>query len=183
MDKIVNYYRKIVRGICLVFEIIAAISLVGMFVVVFYNVIMRYFFANSPGWAEELARQFMVVFAFSGMALGVRDKLHISLTIVAERALKKFMLPLEIIGKILIIILGILMSIFMEPYFTMLRYNRLPGSGIPAGYTYVFPTAVAVLISLLALYQLYDHFRHGTDEQQKKLAEASAAASKEKEGE
>jgi TRAP-type C4-dicarboxylate transport system permease small subunit len=59
------------------------------------------------------------------------------------------------------------MSSFMGPYFTILRYNRLPGSGIPAGYTYVFPTAVAVLISLIALYQLYDHFKYGTDDEQK----------------
>jgi TRAP-type C4-dicarboxylate transport system permease small subunit len=170
MDRIIAIYRKCVHGICFVLEIIAAISLVGMFAVVFYNVIMRYFFHNSPGWAEEIARQLMVVFAFIGMALGVRDKIHIALTIVAERALKKILLPLEIFVKLLIFILGILMSSFMRPYFTILRYNRLPGSGIPAGYTYVFPTIVGALISLIALYQIYDHFKSGTDEDQKNQA-------------
>ena len=167
MDRIVAMYKKIIRGICFFFEVIAAISLVGMFVTVFYNVIMRYFFHNSPGWAEEIARQFMVLFAFIGVALGVRDKLHIALTIFAERALKKILLPVEIFGKVLIFILGIMMSIFMGPYFTMLRYNRLPGSGIPVGYTYVIPTIIGILVSLVSLYQIYDHLKHGTDEQQK----------------
>ena len=170
MDKVVAYYRKFVRGICLFFEIIAAISLVGMFLVVLYNVTMRYFFHNSPGWAEEIARQFMVLFAFIGVALGVRDKLHIALTIVAERLLKRILLPLEIFVKFLLFILGIMMSSFMGPYFTMLKHNRLPGSGIPVGYTYVVPTIVGVLVSLIALYQIYDHFKYGTDEQQKDLA-------------
>jgi len=169
MDRIISAYRRIVRGICFFFEVIAAISLVGMFVTVFYNVIMRYFFHNSPGWAEEIARQFMVLFAFIGVALGVRDKLHIALTIFAERALKKILLPLEIFDKFLIFILGIMMSIFMGPYFTMLKSNRLPGSGIPVGYTYVVPTMIGVLVSLISLYQIYDHLKHGTDEQQKEL--------------
>ena len=176
MDRIISAYRKIVRGICFFFEVIAAISLVGMFVTVFYNVIMRYFFHNSPGWAEEIARQFMVLFAFIGVALGVRDKLHIALTIFAERALKKILLPLEIFDKLLIFLLGIMMSIFMGPYFTMLKSNRLPGSGIPVGYTYVVPTIIGVLVSLISLYQIYDHLKLGTDEQQKELEKKEEAA-------
>jgi len=173
MNRIIAYYKRIILGICFVLEVIAAISLIGMFLVVFYNVIMRYFFHNSPGWAEELARQFMVLFAFIGVALGVRDKLHIALTIFAERALRKLLLPVEILVKFLILILGILMSSFMGPYFTILKHNRLPGTGIPVGYTYVIPTLVGVLISLIAIYQIYDHIKYGTDEQQKILKETA----------
>ena len=166
-----NLYKKIVKGICKFFEIIAALSLVAMLVVVLINVIMRYFFNNAPGWGEELARQFMIIFCFIGFALGLRDKLHIALTVVVEHLLKKFILPIEIFNKFLTFCLGIMMSAFMGPYFEKLKYNRLPGSGIPVGYIYLFPTIVGVLISLLALYQLYDYFKYGTDEQQKSLAE------------
>jgi TRAP-type C4-dicarboxylate transport system permease small subunit len=183
MDRVVAVYKRFILAVCSVLEVIAAISLVGMFVVVFYNVIMRYFFHNSPRWAEEIARQFMVIFAFIGLALGVRDKIHIALTIVAERPLKKILLPLEIFDKFLILILGIMMSSFMGPYFTILKYNRLPGSGIPAGYTYIFPTIAGVLVSLIALYQIYDHFKYGTDEQQKKSFAGAAASAEVKEGE
>ena len=170
MDRIVGYYKKIVKALCLFFEIIAALSLVGMLVTVLIHVTMRYFFHNAPGWGEELARQFMIVFAFIGIALGVRDKLHIALTIVAERPLKKILLPIEIFIKFLIFILGIMMSSFMGPYFTKLKDNRLPGTGIPVGFQYIIPTAMGILVSLVALYQIYDHFKYGTDEEQKKLA-------------
>ena len=170
IDKIAAVYKKCVRFICLIFEIIAALSLVGMLVVVLIHVTMRYFFHNAPGWGEELARQFMILFAFIGVALGVRDKLHIALTIVAEGPLKKILLPIEILVKFLILILGIMMSSFMGPYFTKLKDNRLPGTGIPVGFQYLIPTAMGILVSLIALYQIYDHFRYGTDEQQKNAA-------------
>ena len=170
MDKVAAVYKKCVRGICFFFEIIAALSLVGMLVTVLIHVTMRYFFHNAPGWGEELARQFMVLFAFIGIVLGVRDKLHIALTLVAEGPLKKILLPIEILVKLLILILGIMMSSFMGPYFTKLKDNRLPGTGIPVGFQYLIPTMMGVLISLVALYQIYDHFKYGTDEEQKKLA-------------
>ena len=176
MDRIIEVYRKIVRIFCKFLEILAALSLVAMLLIVLYNIIMRYFFANSPRWAEEIARQCVVVFCFIGIALGVRDKIHISLTVVVEKLLRRFILPIEIFNKFLSFCLGIMMSAFMGPYFSMLRYNRLPGSGIPVGYIYLFPTVVGVLISLISVYQIYDHFRHGTDEEQKNLA-------KQKEGE
>jgi TRAP-type C4-dicarboxylate transport system permease small subunit len=169
LDKLVAIYKKCVLAICSVFEIIAAISLVGMLVTVLIHITMRYFFHNAPGWGEELARQLMVVFAFIGVALGVRDKLHIALTIVAEGLLKKILLPIEIFVKFCIFVLGIMMSSFMGPYFTKLKDNRLPGTGIPVGFQYLIPTVIGILVSLIALYQIYDHIKYGTDEEQKKL--------------
>jgi TRAP-type C4-dicarboxylate transport system permease small subunit len=157
--------------LCAGFEFIAALSLGAMLVVVTIQVVLRYFFNNAPGWSEELARQFMILFCFIAMALGVRDKIHIALTIIADRLLKGIQLPLEILGKMLILMMGIMMSINMGPYFTKLKHNRLPGTGIPVGWEYVFPTAVGILIALIAVYQLYDHFKYGTDEAQREQGE------------
>jgi len=168
-----SIYKKIVRLLCTIFEVIAAVSLAAMLVVVTWQVIMRYFFNDAPGWTEEIARQLMILFCFIAMVLGVRDKIHIALTMIAERLLKRFLLPLEVLAKVLIFILGIMMSCFMGPYFTKLRYNRLPATGIPVGWEYLIPTAMGVLMSLVALYQIYDHFKYGTDEAQKKAGDFS----------
>jgi TRAP-type C4-dicarboxylate transport system permease small subunit len=164
-----RWYKKIVNGICLFFEGIAVVSLFAMLVVVTIQIVSRYIFSNSPRWTEELARQFMIVFSFIAMALGVRDKLHISVTIVAERLLKKILLPVEVLDKVLIVALGIMMSVFMGPYFTKLKGNILPGSGIPVGYQYLIPTCVGVVMSLVAIYQIYDHLKYGTDERQREI--------------
>ena len=157
-----------------------------MIVVVMIQVVGRYFFKSTPGWTEEVARQLMILFSFIGMAIGVRNKGHIALTVFVDNVLgkkPKLVLFIEICGKALIVAMGIMMSINMRPFFTILRYNRLPGTGMPVGYIYVFPTAVGVLISLIALYQIYDHFKYGTDEEQKQtenaLLEAAEKAVKE----
>jgi TRAP-type C4-dicarboxylate transport system permease small subunit len=171
---VLDLYKKLVNGICAVFEIIAAISLGAMVVVVSIQVVMRYVFANTPGWSEEVARQLMILFCFIAMALGVRDKIHIALTIIVDRLLTRIKLPLEIIGKVLILLMGVMRSINMGPYFTKLRYNTLPGTGMPVGWQYLIPTAVGVLIALIAVYQIYDHFRGGTDEEQKNRGGAAS---------
>jgi TRAP-type C4-dicarboxylate transport system permease small subunit len=177
-----NFYKKIVNIICSAFESIAILSLAAMLVVVMIQIIGRYFFRVTPGWTEEVARQFMILFSFIGIAIGVRDKGHISLTVFVDTVMSlKPKLVVEIFGKVLIVILGIMMSINMGPFFTMLRYNRLPGTGMPVGWRFVFPTAVGVLIALIAIYQIYEHFKYGTDEEQKQmqLAEAAEKAAKE----
>ena len=159
-------YKKIVNGICSVFEIIAVFCLGAMVVAVMIQVTGRYVFSKSPGWSEEIARVFMIIFSFIGIAVGVRDKVHIAMSVVVDLFLKKIRLPIEIFGKVLIMVLGIMISANMGRLFRMLQYNRLPGTGIPILWVYSFPTAVGVLMTLLAIYQVYDHIKHGTDEEQ-----------------
>jgi TRAP-type C4-dicarboxylate transport system permease small subunit len=108
----------------------------------------------------------MTIFCFIGIAIGVRDKKHIALTIIADTLFKKIKLPIEILGKFLIFILGLMISVNMGLLFSRLRYNILPGTGIPIVWIYSFPTAIGVLVALIALYQIYDHFKYGTDEKQ-----------------
>lgn len=164
-----KFYKKIINGICGVFEYMAVFCIAAMLVVVMIQVIGRYVFHNTPGWSEEMARQFMILFSFIGIAIGVRDKIHISLTVFVDSMGRIPRLAIETMGKLLVLLLGIMMSINMGPYFTILKYNKLPGTGMPVGWIYAFPTAVGILIALLALYQIYDHIKFGTDEEQKKL--------------
>jgi len=178
-----KYYKKIVNGICHVFESIAVFCIAAMLVVVMIQVVGRYFFKSTPGWTEEVARQLMILFSFIGMAMGVRNKGHIALSVFVDNVLgskRKLVLSIETCGKILLVVMGIMMSINMRPFITILRYNRLPATRMPVGYVYVFPTLVGILIALIALYQVYDHFKYGTDEEQKqKLLEAAEKAVKE----
>ena len=145
-----------------------------MVVVVMVQVTGRYVFSKTPGWSEELARVFMIIFSFIGIAIGVRDKIHIAMSVVVDIILKKIRLPIEIFDKVLIMVLGTMMSLNMGRLFSMLQYNRLPGTGIPILWIYVFPTVVGILMALLAIYQIYDHIKTGTDEDQAKLKAAGA---------
>jgi len=161
-------YRKIVNGICGFFEYIAIICLAAMVVVILIQVTGRYLFRNTPGWSEELARQFMITFCFIGIAIGVRDKIHIAMSVVVDILLKRIRLAIEVMGKVLTLVLGLMMSVNMGLVFSNIKDNRLPGTGIPQVWIYVIPTIIGVLVAFLIVYQIYDHFKYGTDEQQAK---------------
>ena len=178
-----NIYKKIVNFFCSILEYIAIVCLIAMVVAVMVQVTGRYLFRVTPGWSEEMARQFMIIFSFIGMLIGVRDKIHIAMTVVVDFILIRIKLAIEIFGKLLVMVLGIMMSINMGLLFRMLRYNRLPGTGIPIIWIYIFPTAVGILIALVTIYQIYEHFKYGTDEQQAEAAEALAASAAGIEGE
>jgi TRAP-type C4-dicarboxylate transport system permease small subunit len=164
----VNGYKKIINAICLVFEIFAAVSLGAMVLIVAGTVVSRYFFSVTPGWSEEMARVLMIQFCFIAMAMGVRDKIHIALTAIADRMPKKILLPLEILGKILTCVLGVMICGFMWPYILKLSFNTLPGTGMPVGLSYLIPTLAGGLVSLISVYQIYDNFKYGTDAAQRK---------------
>ena len=164
-----DLYKKIVNGICAVLEYIAVLCLGAMVVAVMVQVTGRYVFSKTPGWSEEMARVFMITFSFIGIAIGVRDKIHIAMSVVVDNALKRIRLPIEIFGKILILTLGSMMSINMGLLFQKLQHNRLPGTGMPTVFIYIIPTIVGITLALLAIYQIYDHYKYGTDEDQAKL--------------
>ena len=160
-------YKKIVNHIIDVFELIAVVCLACMVFAVLIQVVGRYGFSYTPSWSEEMARQFMIIFSFIGIVIGVRDKIHIAVTIVVDNLDRTARLYIEIFGKFLIIILGVMISINMGLLFSNLKYNRLPGTGIPILFIYMFPTIVGILTALVAVYQVSDHFKSGTDEEQR----------------
>lgn len=62
--------------------LIAEIALIAMVVIVTMTVVLRYVFSTGIGWAEEVPRLLVTLFAFIAMAMGVRDHMHIGVNIV-----------------------------------------------------------------------------------------------------
>lgn len=75
-------FRKIETAVSMFVEHVGMVLLVAMVLVVCFTVVTRYFFSYTPSWSEETALLCMVWFGFLSMALGVRDDLHLSITIL-----------------------------------------------------------------------------------------------------
>lgn len=58
--------------------------LLGMLSCVFANVVSRYLFAVSFGWAEEAARFLMIWTVFLGVGLALRHGLHVAVTLLPD---------------------------------------------------------------------------------------------------
>ena len=71
--------NKTVHKIMLFF---AEVALGSMIVIVFITVLLRYCFNTGITWAEEVPGLLVTLFAFCACAIGVRDHLHISVSVV-----------------------------------------------------------------------------------------------------
>lgn len=74
-------------------------------ILLFVNVIMRYFFKSSTTWAEEVIRYMMIWITFIGGSLCTRDYLHVGITLLAENSTPK-------VAKILTALAEIVSGIF-----------------------------------------------------------------------
>lgn len=80
--------RAVNRWVHTAMLILAEISLGVMVILVIVTVILRYFFSTGIAWAEEVIPLLVGYFAFFACAMGVRDKMHISMDVFYNLAPK-----------------------------------------------------------------------------------------------
>lgn len=79
---------------------------------IFYQVVMRYVFNNSPGWSEEIARFLYVWESWLGVSLTQKYNKHIKLEVLISKLSGKPLYWCNIIADILTIALCMLLVIF-----------------------------------------------------------------------
>lgn len=77
--------RKINRGLHKCLLAVAQVALIVLVVIVTYTVIARFFFNTGNSWAEELPRILVALFAFLACSMGVRDHLHVGVSVIYNR--------------------------------------------------------------------------------------------------
>ena len=140
-------FRKIERSVSMFLEHAGMVLLVLMVLVVCFTVVTRYFFSYTPAWGEESALLCMVWFGFMSMALGVRDDLHLSITIMDKffpRFLKK---PVALFKYVCTSGFGLFMATEGWKMARVGMLNKFPGLGISSGWLYsAVPIAGAAII-------------------------------------
>ena len=90
---------------------VADVALIAMVIIVTMTVVLRYVFNTGIGWAEEVPRLLVTLFAFLAMAMGVRDHSHMCVSIIYNLfpkggKMRKFM---EALGDVVVLICGLFM--------------------------------------------------------------------------
>ena len=84
----VKVLRTVNRWAHTFFLLIGEISLAVMVVIVAMTVVLRYVFNTGIPWAEEVPRLLVTLFTFLACAMGVRDKTHMSVSVIYNRLRK-----------------------------------------------------------------------------------------------
>ena len=92
--RVLNGVFKVYKAVNLFFEWTAYALLVLMTIITMYRVIMRFFFNFTPSWTEEMSCILMIWLAMIGFALGVREWMHLSITLFYDlfpRGVQRFL--------------------------------------------------------------------------------------------
>lgn len=110
----VSFLRTLNKWAHRVMMIIAEVALIAMVIIVAATVVMRYVFNTGLGWAEEVPRLLVTLFAFIAMAMGVRDHSHIGVNIVYNLFPKNggIRRAFDFFGDFIVLLCGLFMLYF-----------------------------------------------------------------------
>jgi TRAP-type C4-dicarboxylate transport system permease small subunit len=127
---------------------IAKMMMVAMVLIIFTNVVLRYVFNSGLMWSEEVALLLAVWFIFIAMSLGVKQGLHINITLIPESRLpywlKRTLAVLKSLAT-LTVALAMLVHGWKLVGFTM--QSIMPATQWPAGLLYaILPVSAVIMI-------------------------------------
>ena len=151
--KITNFIEDVLDGFTSCLFII-------MFVIVFLNIILRYFFNMSWMWSIEISLFLYISIIFIGAASATISKDYMKVDIFIKRFPKNIFRFYELILHIFILIFGIVGlvgSIKIIPK----TWNTIPSGVITwyrAAYVYFVMAFAFIVISVDAFFQIIKHF-------------------------
>lgn len=130
---------------------ILTVSVPAMVLIMFYQVVMRYVFHNSPAWSEELVRYLFIFNVMIAAAIAVRRNSHLQidvlLNVLKPQTRKVFTIGATAVGTVFLVYLFFLSLELVRSDMT----NTSAGLGLPMSVPYTcvpIGTALMVLTSI-----------------------------------
>lgn len=143
--------RKAFHVLFKALEWFAIVCMVVLTVIVFTDVVMRYIFKQGFSWSQEIAALMMVWFSLVGMAIGVLEKIHISIELFTAKLSPKALSVLDSVNHLLIAAFGGLMVWFGVKIMMMTKLSTMPATKLPSSVLYVILPLSGILILLNGL--------------------------------
>lgn len=138
---------------------LAMVLLVAMVLIVFVNVVLRYGFKSGIRWAEEISLVIVIWFTFISMALGVKENLHINISLLPRKLGYNFFVALDVLKNALQVFLGSVLVIYGWRLTLNGAKSRLPATHIPNSINYLVLPIVGIFIILYAGIYLFEDFK------------------------
>ncbi len=160
MKAIITFYRWLNHFI----EKLALLFIVIITSVTMYRVIMRFFFNMTPSWTEEFTCILVIWITLLGMAIGVRENLHLSITLFfdtlpekIQKILVKLLYVAQLIFGLFLVVQGSLLSITQSrATMSVVRLHPFTDQLMPNSILYLGLPVSGVLIIMYTLVHLFD---------------------------
>lgn len=143
--------KKIYSAFSAFLEWFAMCALIAMTIIVFFDVVLRYFFKHGFSWTQEISTLLFVWFSLIGMAIGVKERIHINIEIFTKKLSAKAIRILEGIDHLLITAFGCAMVYYGGVIMKMTSQSTLPATKLPSAVLYLILPLSGALIVLNAI--------------------------------
>ncbi len=144
-----------------ILELLSMGMLMGMMIIICYQVVMRYVFNQSPSWTEEIAILLMIWFGILAIPIGVKHNLHIGI----EYIFRMLPLPLQYVVSRAIYLLiagfGLIMIVYGIELTEFMAMSTLPATKISSAVEYIVMPISGLMLVVNALelaWQSYHDF-------------------------
>ena len=147
----------LLRAVYTVEDVLSRLLIALIALIVFVQVISRYFFSKAITWSEELATIAMVWAVYLGAAIAMRKRFHIRILVLVRLMPRSIALATVIIGDVLFLFFCALMLWFASAYLSLCGIAQVVLTGIggqsvlSAFHSFLSPTPWILLHSITAL--------------------------------
>jgi TRAP-type C4-dicarboxylate transport system permease small subunit len=139
----------------------AGVCLVGMVVVITWQVFLRFVFNRTPFWSEETALVLTLYFGFFGAAAAYRENMHIGVLFFRGRLPARYRGIAAAGVDACVGLFAVFMAVQGFVLAAAMMNQRLPALEIKVGYSYL-PVAVSGLfVACFSVEKLAAHFARG----------------------
>lgn len=156
MASVLNATRRVLGLLSTGALWIAGAGMIGMTIVVGWQVFARYVLNDTPSWAEPMTLQLMAWFILLGAAVGVRESFHLGLDILRLALPPGLARGLDIVNLVLVLGFGVAMTWYSALLAIGTWTAVIPVLDIPGGFDFLPLVAGGVLITLFAAERLVE---------------------------
>ena len=150
-----NFVQKLVEKVDAITNFLSSIFMAATFVLVFFNVVLRYCFNSGFAWSEEGARYMFVCMVFMGFISVTEKRQHFKVTILTD---KLHGIPATFVAVLQNVIICALLYIIGIGAVDMAKlnwHNKSPAIGLPVWILYgvmAFSSFAMLLVSLINIW-------------------------------
>ena len=161
-------YSKFLDIVEKIEKVMLCISVAVMLVVMIYQVILRYIFANATAWSEELARYLFIFQVMLASAIGIRRNSHLQIDALIHLLKPRW----RMLSTVISTLIGVVFLCFLLVYSIDLvktgANNLSVGLGVPMSIPYLclpIGTVLMILTSVEVIFKQVRDFRKGGKEE------------------
>lgn len=146
IKSVLNLSEKLISYLAMIF-------LVVMIIIVSTTVFTRYLFNFTFRWSDEVALLMMIWFGFLGMALGVKQSVHLSIEFFMSLFPDKYQSFIYRIENILVGVFGFYLSRYGWQLFSRFKATRLPATQWSRGLLFISLPIAGLFILIYSIFQ------------------------------